>query len=78
LLAAAPFTHLYGLFSINLALSAGAATAILPVFTPAGLAAALDSLQPSGLFVAPAHIAACRNEGLLTPTRLACLRFVLI
>ncbi|MBN8940499.1 MAG: acyl--CoA ligase [Rhizobiales bacterium] len=78
LLAAAPFTHLYGLFSINLALSAGAATAILPAFTPAGLAAALDSLEPSGLFVAPAHIAACRNEGLLTPARLASLRFVLI
>lgn len=78
LLSAAPFTHLYGLFSINLALSAGAATAVLPAFTPGGLAAALDGFKPTGLFVAPAHVAACRNEGLLTPARLASLRFVLI
>ncbi|MFX5813331.1 hypothetical protein ABTE31_21745, partial [Acinetobacter baumannii] len=56
----------------------GAATAILPAFTPGGLAAALDGLRPTGLFVAPAHVAACRNEGLLTPARLASLRFVLI
>ncbi|WP_170181847.1 class I adenylate-forming enzyme family protein [Phreatobacter stygius] len=78
LLSAAPFSHLYGLFSINLALSAGAATAVLPAFTPVSLAAALDSHRPTGLFVAPAHLAGCLNEGLLTPDRLSSLRFVLI
>jgi len=78
LLSAAPFTHLYGLFSVNLALTSGAATAIMPTFTPAALAAALDAARPTGLFVAPAHMSACLNEGLLTPERLASLRFVLI
>jgi cyclohexanecarboxylate-CoA ligase/acyl-CoA synthetase len=78
LLSAAPFTHLYGLFSVNLALAAGATTAVLPSFTPGELAAALDAHRPTGLFVAPAHMAACLNEGLLTRERLASLRFVLI
>jgi cyclohexanecarboxylate-CoA ligase len=78
LLSAAPFTHLYGLFSINLALATGATTALLPQFTPAGFAAALDQLRPTGTFVGPAHLAACRNAGLLTPERLSSLRFVLI
>jgi cyclohexanecarboxylate-CoA ligase len=78
LLSAAPFTHLYGLFSLNMAFAAGAATALLPAYTPALLAAALDQHRPTGLFVAPAHIAACLNEGLLSTERLASLRFVLI
>jgi len=78
LLSAAPFTHLYGLFSINLALAAGAATALLPAFTPAGFAAALDQLRPTGAFVGPAHLTACHHEGLLSPERLSSLRFVMI
>jgi cyclohexanecarboxylate-CoA ligase len=78
LLSAAPFTHLYGLFSINLAIAAGAATAVMPAFTPGVLAAALDAYRPTGLFVAPAHMAACLNEGLLTPERLSSLGFMLI
>ena len=78
LLSAAPYTHLYGLFSVNLALTTGAATAIMPPFTPQALAAALDACRPTGLFVAPAHMSACLNEGLLTRERLASLRFVLI
>ena len=39
---------------------------------------ALERLRPTGLFVAPAHMAACLNEGLLTKEGLASLRFVLI
>jgi cyclohexanecarboxylate-CoA ligase len=78
LMSVAPFTHLYGLFSLNLAFAAGAATALLPAYTPGFLADALDRLRPTGLFVAPAHMAACLNEGLLTADRLASLRFVLI
>ena len=78
LLSAAPFTHLYGLFSVNLAFVSGAAIALLPAFTPAGLAAALDQSRPTGLFVAPAHMSACLNEGLLTRERLSSLHFVLI
>ncbi|CEJ10803.1 putative sulfoacetate--CoA ligase [bacterium YEK0313] len=78
LLSAAPFSHLYGLFSVNLALAAGAATAILPAYTPAGLAEALTCHRPSGLFVAPAHLAAGLAQGLIDRDRLASLRFVLI
>lgn len=78
LLSAAPFTHLYGLFSINLALAAHATTALLPAFTPAGFAAMLDALRPSGAFVGPAHLIACHNAGLLTPERLSTLRFMMI
>jgi cyclohexanecarboxylate-CoA ligase len=78
LLSAAPFTHLYGLFSVNLALSVGANIAILPAFTPAALAAAIDACRPTGLFVAPTHMAACLNEGLLTTERFASLHFALI
>lgn len=78
LVSAAPFTHLYGLFSINLALATGATTALLPVFTPTGFAAALDSLRPTGAFVGPAHLIACNNAGLLSPERLSSLRFMMI
>lgn len=78
LLSAAPFSHLYGLFSVNLALAAGATTAILPTYTPAGLAEALIRHRPSGLFVAPAHLAACLAQGLIDRGSLASLRFMLI
>ena len=66
LLSAAPYTHLYGLFSVNMALTTGAAIAIMPPFTPPALAAAFDATRPTGLFVAPAHMAACLNERLLS------------
>jgi len=78
LLSAAPFTHLYGLFSINLALSQGCATAVLPAFAPSALAEAIAAHRPTGLFVAPAHVAACLQAGLFTADGLASLRFVLI
>lgn len=77
-MSAAPFTHLYGLFTLNLAFSTGAAVALLPAFSPPALAEALDRLRPTALFTAPAHVAACREAGLLTPERLASLSFVMI
>jgi cyclohexanecarboxylate-CoA ligase/acyl-CoA synthetase len=78
LLSAAPFTHLYGLFTVNLALTSGATIALLPAFTPPALAAALDATRPTALFCAPAHMSACLNDGLLTRERLASLRFLQI
>jgi len=51
----APFTHLYGLFSIDLSLGAGARIAILPAFTPQALSAALAVQRPTVLMTAPAH-----------------------
>ena len=78
LLSAAPFTHLYGLFSINLAFAAGASVALLPVFSPSALADAIVAFRPTALFTAPAHMAACRAAGLLTPERLASFDFIMI
>lgn len=78
LLSAAPFTHLYGLFSTNLALAAGATVALLPAFSPPALAEAIDSFRPTQLFTAPAHMTACLHAGLLNQERLASLRFLQI
>jgi cyclohexanecarboxylate-CoA ligase len=77
-LSAAPFTHLYGLFSLNVAFAAGAAIALLPVFAPHLLVNAINTFRPTAMFVAPAHIAACLQEGLLSTDDLSCLEFVLI
>ena len=59
ILSAAPFGHLYALYSFHLALSAGAATVLLPAFTPPDLARTLDAEAVTVLFAAPAHVAAC-------------------
>jgi acyl-CoA synthetase (AMP-forming)/AMP-acid ligase II len=64
ILSAAPFTHLFGLYSFHLALCAGAASLLLPAFTPPGLAALIEAGKPTGLWTAPAHMAACRGMGL--------------
>jgi len=77
LLSAAPFTHLYGLFTVHMALYAGAAMVLLPSFTPAGLADALRSARPTTLFAAPAHIAACLAQRLLDASVLSSLRFAM-
>lgn len=78
LLSAAPFSHLYGLFSVNLALSAHATIALLPAFSPPALAEAIDAFRPTGLFTAPAHMSACLQAGLLTAERLRSLKFLQI
>ena len=78
LLTAAPLSHLYGLFAVNLAFAAGAALALLPAFTPPALAEAIDAYKPTQLFTAPAHMTACLQAGLLTPERLRTLRFLQI
>lgn len=78
LLSAAPFTHLYGLFTVNMALATGAAIALLPVFSPPALAEAIRSMRPSIGFTAPAHIAACMNAGLFDGLDLTCFRYVQI
>jgi cyclohexanecarboxylate-CoA ligase len=63
-LSAAPYTHLYGFYSFHIALCAGAATVLLPVFTPPDLAATIARDRPTALWTGPAHIAACRAQGL--------------
>ena len=74
LLSAAPFSHLYGIYSIHLALAAGATALLLPVFTPPDLANVVEQEQPSMLFTSPAHISACLNLGVFENRDLSSLR----
>src|SRR3954471_18936150 len=60
----APFSHLYGLYSLHCAWSVGACTCLLPAFKPDELAAAVEKFKPTALWGGPAHVAACRNAGL--------------
>ena len=64
ILCPAPFSHLYGLYSLHCAWSVGACTCLLPAFKPDELAAAVEEYKPTALWGGPAHVAACRNAGL--------------
>jgi cyclohexanecarboxylate-CoA ligase len=78
ILSAAPFSHLYGAYSFHIAMAVGACNLLLPVFTPPDLAATIDAGKPTGLWTAPAHIAACMNAGLFEKTDLSRLRLVIM
>ena len=78
ILSAAPFGHLYGLYSFHLALATGAATVLLPAFTPPGLARTLAAQAVTVLFAAPAHVAACLGAGLLDADALSRLRLAVL
>lgn len=64
ILSAAPFTHLFGLHALHCAWAVGAAAVLLPAFKPDDLAVTVEELKPTGLWTAPAHIAAVRAMGL--------------
>jgi cyclohexanecarboxylate-CoA ligase len=64
ILSAAPFTHLYGLYSLHVAWVVGAAAVLLPAFTPIDLAATIERDRPTGLWCGPPHVAAMRAQGL--------------
>ncbi|MBL8382087.1 MAG: acyl--CoA ligase [Burkholderiales bacterium] len=76
LLCAAPFTHLYGLFTVNMALAVGAATVLLPAFSPPAFVEAIRQARPTIAFTAPAHIAACMQARLFDGVDLGCLKYV--
>ncbi len=78
MLSCAPYTHLLGLYSFHLALYAGAASALLPAFDPAGFMQACAALRPTHVFAAPAHVAACRAAGLLDPRALESVSYMVI
>ena len=77
-LSAAPFGHLYALYSFHLALCVGARTALLPVFSPPELIRAVREQRPGCLFAGPAHMAACMNAGLLDEEICASLKLVVM
>lgn len=76
-LSAAPYSHLFGLYSFHLAMSVGATNLVLPAFTPADCAQAIASGRPTVLFVAPAHLAAMLKAGLLDALDLSSVRLVI-
>lgn len=78
MLSCAPYTHLLGLYSFHLTLYAGAASALLPAFSPPGFIEACATLRPTHVFVAPAHIAACQAAGLLSPEPLSSVEYMVV
>ncbi len=78
LLSAAPFGHLFGLYSFHLALCAGAANLLLPMFTPPDLVRLLAAHGATALFAGPAHIAACLKAGLFDTAGLAPLKLAIL
>ena len=63
-LSPAPFSHLYGLYSLHCAWALGACSVLLPAFRPDDLALLIEKQRASALWTAPAHLAACRAAGL--------------
>ena len=78
IVSAAPFGHLYALYSFHLAMAAGATTVLLPAFTPPALAHTLEREAVTVLFAAPAHVAACLGGGLLEAGALSALRLAVL
>jgi cyclohexanecarboxylate-CoA ligase len=78
ILSAAPYTHLFGLYSIHLAMSVGAGNLLLPQFSPPELLAAIEHYRPTALFTAPDHLAALENVGLLQSGDFSSLRLVVV
>ena len=78
LLPAAPITHLYGLFVLEMALLSGAGVSLLPAFTPDALLATLGRDQVTAVFAGPAHFRPLlgmpeATAGALRTVRLVCL-----
>lgn len=81
-LSTAPFGHARAFhpLALALALAAGAAIALVPIFSPPALADAIDRLRPTHLFAAPGQLAAGAGTGagLLDRTDLSPLRRIVL
>jgi len=78
ILSAAPFGHLFGLYAFHLAMAVGAATALLPVFSPPALHERLAEDAVTALFAAPAHMSACLGGGLFDGGALDRMRLIVL
>jgi cyclohexanecarboxylate-CoA ligase len=78
ILCLAPYTHLYGLYTLQLGLCVGAAACMVPAFTPPDFIAALRGMKPTVLFGAPGHIAACMQQRLFQDVDLSALRIAVL
>jgi cyclohexanecarboxylate-CoA ligase len=77
-LCVAPYTHLYGLYGLELGFAVGAAACLLPIFTPPDFVIALKQMRPTVLIGGPAHIAACMRQDLFKGLDLSALRFAVL
>jgi cyclohexanecarboxylate-CoA ligase len=78
LLCLAPYTHLYGLYSLELGLSVAAAACLVPTFTPADFIDMLERARPTVLIAGPTHIAPCIQQRLFDGVDLSCIRFAML
>lgn len=72
----APFSHLYGLCALQIALCAGATNLLLPMFAPPDFVKLIEAGRATMLFTGPAHHAACRHAGLYDDADLSSVRIV--
>jgi cyclohexanecarboxylate-CoA ligase/acyl-CoA synthetase len=78
ILCLAPFTHLYGLYTLELGFSAGATACLLDAFTPPAFVQALTELKPTMLFGGPAHISPCVQMRLLDGVDFSAMRVAVL
>lgn len=78
ILCLAPYTHLYGLYTLQLGLCVGAGACMVPVFSPPDFIEALRVMKPTVLFGAPGHIAACMQQRLFEGVDLSALRIAVL
>ena len=77
-LSAAPYSHLYGLYSFHLAMAVGACNLLLPAFKPTDLITLIEHEHATALWTAPAHIASTMQAGLLDKHDLSSLKLVIL
>jgi cyclohexanecarboxylate-CoA ligase len=78
ILCLAPYTHLYGLYALELGFAVGATACLLDLFTPAGLVETLKWAKPTVLIAGPAHIAPCLQQRLFADVDFTALRFAVL
>jgi cyclohexanecarboxylate-CoA ligase len=78
ILCLAPFTHLYGLYTLELGFSVGATACLLDAFTPPAFIRTLAALHPTMLFGGPAHISPCLQQRMFDGVDLSAMRVAVL
>ena len=78
ILCLAPFTHLYGLYTLELGFSAGATACLLDMFTPPAFIQSLAAMKPTMLFAGPAHISPCLHQRMFDNVDLSAMRVAVL
>ena len=74
ILSLAAFSHLYGLFTLNMTLAVGGTVILLPAFSPPAFKDVLTSLAPTCVFAAPAHFIASTKDSFVGSDELSTVR----